>query len=93
MDIEATLPNQRNKPGRWPVSQPADLDTVHERVTDELYVQRAGERALHELVLDSIRHDLEQQPTGPSAQAKARIWCAQVLAIGDGVAAVKRKAA
>ncbi len=76
-----------HRPGQWPVSEPADLGA------DELYVRRAAEKALHEMVLDSIRHDLEQQPTGPSAQAKARIWCAHVLAIGDDVAEVKRRAA
>jgi hypothetical protein len=85
----------QHRPSSWPVSQPADLDGVGQADTtaDELYVKRAAEKALHEMVLDSIRHDLEQQPTGPSAQAKARIWCAHVLAIGDDVAAAKRKAA
>lgn len=73
--------------GERPVNDPVDLDA------DELYVRRAAEKALHEMVLDSIRHDLEQQPTGPSAQAKARIWCAHVLAIGDDVAEFKRRAA
>lgn len=87
----------QHRPGSWPVNQPADLDRVSADVdtpdVDELYVKRAAEKALHEMVLDSIRHDLEQQPTGPSAQAKARIWCAHVLALGDDVAAEKRKAA
>jgi len=45
------------------------------------------------MCLDSIRCDLEQQPTGPSAQAKARIWCAHILAIADDVATTKRRAA
>lgn len=85
----------QHRPGRWPVNQPADLDaiTATEPTADELYVKRAAEKALHELCLDSIRHDLEQQPTGPSAQAKARIWCAHILALADEVAAAKRKAA
>lgn len=83
------------RPGQWPVDEPTDLDTPSsaEATADELYVRRAQEKALHEMVLDSIRHDLEQQPTGPSAQAKARIWCAHILAIADDVAAVKRRAA
>lgn len=85
----------QHRPGSWPVNQPTSLDEVGQTDTtaDELYVKRAAEKALHEMVLDSIRHDLEQQPTGPSAQAKARIWCAHVLAIADDVAAEKRKAA
>lgn len=85
----------RHRPGQWPVPKPADLDAVGmaEPTADELYVKRSQEKALHELCLDSIRHDLEQQPTGSSAQAKARIWCAHVLAIADDVAEAKRRAA
>jgi hypothetical protein len=77
------------------VTEPVDVDALGgtEASHDELYVKRAAEKALHEMVLDSIRHDLEQQPTGPSAQAKARIWCAHILAIADEVSAVKRRAA
>ncbi|MCX4576560.1 hypothetical protein OHB41_25975 [Streptomyces sp. NBC_01571] len=85
----------KHRPGQWPVPEPATLDAVGQTdtTTDELYVKRAAEKALHEMCLDSIRHDLEQQPTGPSAQAKARIWCAHILAIADDVAQVKRRAA
>ncbi|WP_406199211.1 hypothetical protein OG331_22935 [Streptomyces sp. NBC_01017] len=87
----------QHRPGQWPVEQPADLDRVSASVdapdADELYVKRAAEKALHEMCLDSIQHDLEQQPTGPSVQAKARIWCAHILAIADEVAEVKRRAA
>jgi hypothetical protein len=77
------------------VTEPVDVVALGgtEASRDELYVRRAAEKALHEMVLDSIRHDLEQQPTGPSAQAKARIWCAHVLAIADDVAEAKRRAA
>jgi len=83
------------RPGQWPVDKAACLDTLSsaESTAEELYVRRAQEKALHEMVLDSIRHDLEQQPTGPSAQAKARIWCAHVLAIADDVARSKRETA
>lgn len=81
------------RPGQWPVGEPTDLSSAEAAADDELYVRRAQEKALHEMVLDSIRHDLEQQPTGPSAQAKARVWCAHVLAIGDDVAEAKRRAA
>ena len=81
------MPERR--PGEWPVDNPADLQPD----ADELYMRRAQEKALHEMVLSSIQHDLEQQPTGPSAQAKARIWCAQVLAIADDVARAKRSTA
>jgi hypothetical protein len=83
------------RPGQWPVSEPANLDAVGQTdaTTDELYVKRATEKALHELCLDSIRHDLEQQPSGPSVQAKARIWCAHILAMAEDVAEAKRRAA
>lgn len=80
-------------PGQWPVDQPVDLEALAPKTDDELYVQRQQEKALHEMCLDSIRYDLEQQPTAGSAQAKARIWCAQILALAEDVAADKRKAA
>jgi hypothetical protein len=77
------------------VTEPVDVDGLGgtEACRDELYVKRAQEKALREMCLDSIRHDLEQQPSGPSAQAKARIWCAHILAIADDVAEAKRRAA
>jgi hypothetical protein len=83
------------RPGQWPVIQPANLDAIGQTDTtiDELYVKRAAEKALHELCLDSIRHDLEQQPSGPSVQGKARIWCAHILAMAEDVAEAKRRAA
>ncbi|MEU6279477.1 hypothetical protein [Streptomyces sp. NPDC047028] len=83
--------NER-RPGQWPVDNPADLDLAAPSA-DELYMRRQQEKALREMCLDSIQHDLEQQPTASSAQAKARIWCAQILAIAEDVAAAKRKAA
>ncbi|MET7514042.1 hypothetical protein ABZS88_11280 [Streptomyces sp. NPDC005480] len=86
----------QHRPGQWPVSKPADLDAIqHDQADDQAqqYVKRAAEKALHEICLDSIRHDLDQQPTGNSAKAKARIWCAHILAIADEVAAAKQRAA
>lgn len=60
---------------------------------DDAYVQRASERALHEMVLDSIRHDLEQQPSPLTVITSARGWCYQITAMADDVAHSKRKAA
>ncbi|AKN70595.1 hypothetical protein QR97_12830 [Streptomyces sp. PBH53] len=82
--------NER-RPGQWPVDNPADLGAPPSE--DELYMKRQQEKALREMCLGSIQHDLEQQPTASSAQAKARVWCAQILAIAEDVAAEKRKAA
>jgi hypothetical protein len=82
-----------HRPGRWPVANPVDLDALAPTTEDELYMRRQQEKALREMCLGSIQHDLEQQPTPSSAQAKARIWCAQILAIAEDVAAAKRKAA
>ena len=78
------------RPGQWPVDQPATLDQPSE---DELYVQRAAERALHEMVLDSIRHDLEQQPSPLTVITAARNWCNRVTAAAEEIAQAKRKAA
>lgn len=83
------------RPGQWPVNEPADLDALSstEATVDELYVQRASERALHEMVLDSIRHDLQQQPSPLTVLTAARNWCTRITAAAEEIAREKRKAA
>ncbi|MEV7240424.1 hypothetical protein AB0N92_04060 [Streptomyces sp. NPDC093248] len=78
------------RPGAWPVDQPVSLDLPSE---DELYVQRAAERALHEMVLDSIRHDLEQQPSPLTVITAARNWCNRITTAAEEIAQAKRRAA
>ncbi|MGV9242646.1 hypothetical protein [Streptomyces sp. NPDC003710] len=84
--------NER-RPGQWPVDEPADLDADHERTTDELCVRRAQEQALHEMVLDSIRHDLEQQPSPVCVLTAARNWCSRITAAAEEIARSKRTTA
>ncbi|MET7944240.1 hypothetical protein [Streptomyces sp. NPDC005302] len=79
-------PQQPRQPGEWPVPQPADIDEHAYAGHDELYVQRAAERALHELVLDSIRHDLKQQPSPASVRTAARAWCNRITAAAEEIA-------
>lgn len=74
-------------PGRWPVDEPVDL------VPEDLYLKRAAERGRHEIVLDSIRAHLDEQPTANSVQAAARHWCADITALADEVARSKRSTA
>ncbi|MGW0372433.1 hypothetical protein ACWDZW_26795 [Streptomyces coeruleorubidus] len=80
-------------PGQWPVEQPADLAAPEPKTDDQLYVQRAAERALHELVLDSIRHDLEQQPSPLTVLTAARNWCSRITAAAEEIARTKRSTA
>jgi hypothetical protein len=80
------------RPGQWPVDEPASLNDG-EATAEELYVQRAAERALHEMVLDSIRHDLEQQPSPLTVLTAARNWCTRITAAAEEIARSKRKAA
>jgi hypothetical protein len=84
-----------HRPGQWPVSEPVDLGAPAEtgQETDELYVRRAAEKALHEMVLGSIRHDLEQQPSPLSVVIAARNWCTRITAAAEDIAREKRKAA
>lgn len=65
-------PEQHRRPGEWPTLPvtPDAADTDH----DELYVKRAQERALREMVLGSIRHDLDQQPSPTAIQTAAARW-------------------
>ncbi|MFE7927819.1 hypothetical protein ACFU6S_03640 [Streptomyces sp. NPDC057456] len=88
------------RPGQWPVSEPVALDAitgssaaVDTPSEDELYMQRAAERALHEMVLGSIQHDLRQQPTPLSVLTAARNWCTRITAAAEDIAQEKRKAA
>ncbi|MFI2431956.1 hypothetical protein [Streptomyces sp. NPDC018693] len=81
------------RPGQWPVDNPVDLDPTPPAVDDELYMRRAAEKALHEMVLDSIRHDLEQQPSPLSVFTAARNWCTRITAAAEDIAREKRKAA
>lgn len=89
-----------HRPGQWPVDQPADLDAIEKGSSlvrtpgdDELYLKRAGEKALHEMVLDSIRHDLEQQPSPLTVISAARTWCYRITAAADEISKAKRKTA
>ena len=84
----------QRRPGQWPIERPVDLDAPeHSRTGDELYVQRAAEKALHEMVLDSIRHDLEQQPSPLTVINAARSWCNRITAAADEIARTKRSTA
>ncbi|MGW1892115.1 hypothetical protein ACWCP6_17925 [Streptomyces sp. NPDC002004] len=80
-------------PGQWPVENPVGLDAVEQPNQGELYVQRAAEKALHEMVLDSIRHDLAQQPSPMTVLTAARNWCARITAAAEEIARGKRTAA
>ncbi|USQ82658.1 hypothetical protein NFX46_02050 [Streptomyces phaeoluteigriseus] len=78
------------RPGQWPVDEPVTLDSADQ---GGAYMQRAAERALHEMVLDSIRHDLQQQPTPLSVLTAARNWCTRITAAAEDIAREKREAA
>jgi hypothetical protein len=82
-------------PGPWPVEEPVDLDAAEQEAADavDLYVQRASEQALHEMVLDSIRHNLEQQPSPLTVITAARTWCNRITAAADEIAQAKRRTA
>ncbi|MFC8433718.1 hypothetical protein [Streptomyces sp. NPDC057253] len=85
-----------HRPGRWPVERPVDLDALeveHTAAEDDLYVKRASEKALHELVMDSVRHDLEQQPSPLTVITTARNWCNRITAAAEEIARAKRNTA
>ncbi|PKT67560.1 hypothetical protein CW362_39810 [Streptomyces populi] len=76
-----------HQPGEWPVDEPVDL------IPDDLYVKRAAERGRHEIVLGSIRAQLEEQPSPVAVLTAVRVWINEVIALGDEVAREKRKTA
>lgn len=83
----------KRHPGQWPVG-PVDPEAAARTGADaEQYLQRVAERALHEMVLDSIRHDLEQQPSPLTVLTAARNWCSRITAAAEDIAREKRKTA
>jgi len=81
------------RPGQWPVG-PVDPEKAARTGDDaEQYVRRAAERALHEMVLDSIRHDLQQQPSAFTVLTAARNWCTRITAAAEEIARSKRSTA
>ncbi|WP_405960769.1 hypothetical protein OG235_27785 [Streptomyces sp. NBC_00024] len=81
-------PEQHRHPGEWP-TQPVDLDAA-ETDHDELYVKRAQERALREMVLGSIRHDLDQQPSPTAIRAAATRWKNAITDLADELINTRR---
>ncbi|NJP70400.1 hypothetical protein [Streptomyces sp. C1-2] len=80
-------PTQPRRPGEWPAPR-VNLDAPADH--DELYVQRAQERALHEMVLGSIRHDLTQQPSPATIRAAATRWKNAITHIADDLINTRR---
>ena len=81
-------PTQPRQPGEWP-TRPVDLD-ADQTDHDQLYVQRAQERALTEMVLGSIRHHLTQQPTPAAIRAAATNWKNAITALADELINTRR---
>lgn len=83
----------KHRTGQWPVTEPADVDALSGTEAtgeDALYVQRAAEIALRELVMSSIRHHLASQPSPACVQSAARRLCADIFTTADEVARTKR---
>ncbi|MEU3667572.1 hypothetical protein [Streptomyces virginiae] len=77
-------------PGDWPVSNPVDLDQLDDSYTaDEIELRQRfnAQRARFEITLNSIRADLEEQPSPASIRAAARRWHDAITAMTDDVSA------
>jgi hypothetical protein len=81
-------PEQHRRTGEWPI-EPVTFDE-QPMGHDELYVQRAQERALREMVLGSIRHDLNQQPTPIAIRASALSWKNAITNLADELINTRR---
>lgn len=82
--------NPQPPTGHWPVTEPVDLDALEQADQGELYVQRAAERALHEMVLGSIRHHLNQQPSPSAIRAAATRWKSDITNLADELINTRR---
>ncbi|MDX3759302.1 hypothetical protein ACFXC8_00250 [Streptomyces sp. NPDC059441] len=81
-------PEQHRRPGEWPI-QPVDHDEPA-KDHDELYVERAQEHALREMVLGSIRHHLSQQPSTGAIRAAERRWKSDITNLADELINTRR---
>ena len=74
---------------RLPGEQPDMPDAMHsDQMREQLSEQWMRERARRELVTDSLRAHLAEQPTPRAVRACARRWCTTVNYLADGVVAV-----
>ncbi|WP_328620693.1 hypothetical protein [Streptomyces sp. NBC_00354] len=77
-------------PGDWPVTQPVDLDALQDGYTaDEIELRQRvnAQRARIEITLNSVRADLEEQPSPACVRAAARRWHDAITAMTDDVSA------
>jgi YD repeat-containing protein len=77
-------------PGDWPITQPVDLDELQESYTADEIEQRQrynAQRARIEITLNSVRADLEEQPSPACIRAAARRWHDAITAMTDDVTA------
>ncbi|QXE36948.1 hypothetical protein KQY30_24805 [Streptomyces sp. GMY02] len=77
------------KPGEWPVTTTVDLSTAEPTPVDEQgeqHLKLTAARARFDLVLGSVRADLEEQPSERSVRTAARRWCNAITALADETA-------
>lgn len=81
-------PAQHRRPGEWP-TPPVHTDE-QETDHDQLYVKRAAEQALREMVLGSIRHHLDQQPSPTAIRTAAHTWKNAITQLADELINTRR---
>lgn len=75
-------------PGRWPVDEPVDLDSLLDDEGPEVvaYLKRQAEAARFHVTLGSIRADLDEQPSPMCVRAAARRWTEAITQLADETA-------
>jgi hypothetical protein len=58
---------------------------------DMLYAERMRQLARHEIVLDSIRAHLQEQPSSRTVRACARRWASDIIRLADEVISARQK--
>lgn len=85
------------RPGEWPGDR-VDLAAAEQAIAEdqaeqehgEQYMRLAQEHARHELVLDSIRFDLQQQPNAACLRAAERRWKNAITNLADELINTRR---
>jgi len=71
------------RPGRWPVSNPVDLDQAETDEQGAQHLALVAEQARFHVTLGAIRADLEAQPSDVCRRAAVRRWHNAITNIAD----------
>ncbi|MGY4917484.1 hypothetical protein ACWD9K_20070 [Streptomyces sp. 900116325] len=81
-----------HRPGRWPITNPVDLDAAEADEQGARHLALTAEQARFHITLGAIRADLEAQPSDICLRAAARRWTDAITQLADELAGQLKRA-